>query len=279
MKNRIFSYLTALSFIFLLPYCLTIIINGMNAALISHPPNVEDYLPMIVARQIPEDYQEETIRAQTVIARTNIYRRLQDREQPWEILTEMRKQQIVDVRNFRIPAEIYIRSAAATEGQVLTHEGELKLVPYHAVSSGTTRSGEEIFHDPAYAYLVSVDSSADKNAEDYLSSTYIELQQLPKELKIRTRDSCGYVTSLLADGSLLEGEAFRQGMGLASSDFSIQNIGGRLRFLCRGKGHGLGFSQYGGNAMAAAGGTCAEILKAYFPAMVMEHIREYRLQA
>lgn len=273
MKNRIFSYLTALSFIFLLPYCLTIIINGMDAALLSQPPNVEDYLPMIVARQIPEEYEEEAIRAQTVIARTNIYRRLWDREQPWEILTEMRKQQIVDVKNFRIPAEIYIRSAAATEGQVLTHEGELKLVPYHQMSSGSTRSGEEVFHNPAYSYLVSVDSSADKNAPDYLTSTYIGLQQLPKELKIRTRDSCGYVTSLLADGSLLEGEAFRLGMGLSSSDFSIQNISGELRFLCQGKGHGLGLSQYGGNVMAENGSTFGEILTAYFPAMALEHIR------
>ncbi len=275
MKNRIFSYLTAVSFIFLLPYCLTILINGMDAALLSHPPNVEDYLPMIVAGQIPEEYQEEAIRAQTVIARTNIYRRLWDRERPWEILTEMRKQQIVDTKYFRIPAEIYIRSAAATEGQVLTYEGELKLVPYHQISSGKTRSGEEVFHDPAYGYLVSVDSSVDKNAPDYLSSTYISLQQLPKKLEIRTRDSCGYVTSLLADGSLLEGEAFRRGMGLASSDFSIHNVSGELRFLCLGRGHGLGFSQYGGNAMAEGGSTFTEILKAYFPAMDLEHIRAF----
>ena len=57
------------------------------------------------------------------------------------------------------------------------------------------------------------------------------------------------------------------GMGLASSDFSIQKTGKKVRFLCRGKGHGLGFSQYGGNELAKNGSSWKEILEEYFPEM------------
>ena len=71
----------------------------------------------------------------------------------------------------------------------------------------------------------------------------------------------------MADEDILEGEAFAQGMGLSSSDFSIQKVGGEFRFLCKGRGHGLGFSQYGGNQLAREGKNWKEILNTYFPLM------------
>ena len=88
-----------------------------------------------------------------------------------------------------------------------------------------------------------------------------------KELEIKERDSAGYVLSLQADDKILEGEMFALGMGLPSSNFSIQKTGSKVRFLCRGKGHGLGFSQYGGNELAKDGSLWEEILEEYFPEM------------
>ena len=90
---------------------------------------------------------------------------------------------------------------------------------------------------------------------------------MPSELNIEEREESGYIVSLRADGNLLEGESFAQGMGLSSSNFTIQKIGDEIRFLCRGKGHGLGFSQFGGNELAKQGKSWEEILKTYFPAM------------
>ena len=69
----------------------------------------------------------------------------------------------------------------STKGQILTFNGEVKLVPYHEISAGQTRNGEIAFHDSEYAYLKGVDSSADKSASDYFNSVYINRQQLPEE--------------------------------------------------------------------------------------------------
>ena len=118
-----------------------------------------------------------------------------------------------------------------------------------------------------YSYLKSVDSSADKNSPFYLNSTYISQQQMPSSLNIREREASGYIKSLTADGNILEGEAFARGMGLASANFSIQKIGEQIRFLCKGRGHGLGFSQNGGNEMAKGGSDWKKILETYFPEM------------
>lgn len=131
----------------------------------------------------------------------------------------------------------------------------------------------EVFHNEDDSYLRSVHSLVDKNAKDYLNSVYINKNVLPERIEIKSRDSAGYVTEILADGKVLEGEAFRKGMGLTSSNFTIQKSGKEIRFLCRGKGHGLGFSQYGGNEMAKESANAEEILQYYFPEMDVLNIK------
>ena len=131
----------------------------------------------------------------------------------------------------------------------------------------------EVFHNEDDSYLRSVHSLVDKNAKDYLNSVYINKNVLPERIEIKSRDSAGYVTEIMADGKVLEGEAFRKGMGLTSSNFTIQKSGKEIRFLCRGKGHGLGFSQYGGNEMAKESANAKEILQYYFPEMDVLNIK------
>ena len=156
----------------------------------------------------------------------------------------------------------------------MTWDGELKQVPYHELSAGQTRDGREVFHSEDEDYLKSVQSSVDKESKNYLNSVYINQKILPKELKVKERDSAGYVTELLADGKTLEGESFRKGMGLTSANFTIQNIGNQVRFLCKGRGHGMGFSQYGGNELAKNSNSAEEILAYYFPSMEIQEITE-----
>ena len=105
----------------------------------------------------------------------------------------------------------YGAAAEATVGQVLTYNGKLKLVPYHEISSGKTRDGKEVFHSADYGYLKSVESSQDREAPDYVNSTYVPASQLPAKLVVKKRDSAGYVTALTADGNWLEGETFSPG--------------------------------------------------------------------
>ena len=47
-----------------------------------------------------------------------------------------------------------------------------------------------------------------------------------------------------------------------------------MRFLCKGKGHVIGFSQCGGNEMAKKGSSWEEILETYFPEMEVEAVME-----
>lgn len=260
-------------FILLLPYVCTIVLNGADKALLLHSPEVEELVPLVLVAQLKGDYEDEAVKAQAVIARSEVYRRLEAGENEGEICGKIGFGKLLGMAD---KLQQYSVAAEATAGQVLTYNGELKLVPYHEVSNGKTRDGEEVFHSGEYAYLKSVDSSQDKESPDYVNSTYVAASQLPAKLVIKKRDSAGYITALTADGSWIEGETFRQGMHLASADFSVQKMGKIVRFLCKGKGHGLGFSQYGGNEMAKEGCRWEEILEAYFPEMEVTEVESLK---
>lgn len=266
MKRKSVFNLSKILVFALLPYLSVSVINGSERILLNYRPDLEVYLTAVLSCQISPDYELQTVEAQAVIARSNLFRKFAEEENRLDVLREMGKS-IKNQWKWWISDEIYEDAVENTEGKVLLVDGKLNLVPYHEISGGTTRDGETVFGSSEYQYLKSVDSSADKNSPDYFSSTYISERQLPKELEIKERDSAGYVLSLQADDKILEGEMFALGMGLPSSNFSIQKTGSKVRFLCRGKGHGLGFSQYGGNELAKDGSLWEEILEEYFPEM------------
>lgn len=266
MKRKSVFNLSKILVFALLPYLSVSVINGSERILLNYRPDSEVYLTAVLSCQISPDYELQTVEAQAVIARSNLFRKFAEEENWLDVLREMGKN-IKNQWKWWISDDIYEDAVENTEGKVLLVDGKLDLVPYHEISGGTTRDGETVFGSSEYQYLKSVDSSADKNSPDYFSSTYISERQLPKELEIKERDSAGYVLSLQADDKILEGEMFALGMGLPSSNFSIQKTGSKVRFLCRGKGHGLGFSQYGGNELAKDGSLWEEILEEYFPEM------------
>jgi stage II sporulation protein D len=275
MKKSFFPGTTGIFCLFFIPYMITIIFNGVDTTLINRKFDVETILPVIVAGQIGDNYELETIKAQAVIARSNLYRTVKEQKSLNSVLNQIRdeiKNKSLKSLYLLLMQDKYERAVKETKGKVITWENKLKLVPFHEISAGDTRDGEEVFHSEEDAYLKSVHSSVDKESEDFLNSVYINKNILPKELEIKSRDSAGYVTELLADGKVLEGESFRMGMGLSSANFTIQTIGNKVRFLCKGKGHGLGFSQYGGNEMVKNSKTEEEILEYYFPEMEIVEI-------
>ena len=266
-KKGAFRYSGAMA-LFFIPYLLTAAVNGMETAILNRTPDLEEYIPVVLSKQIPEDYEKETIKAQAVIARTNFLRRIKiEGEDPGNIIRENGEENEELWSVWKSWDPVYEEAVQETKGQILTVGGELKLVPYHEISGGRTRDGAKAFHSEEYSYLKSVDSSIDKKSPFYLNSTYISEQQMPSTLNVKEREETGYVVSMTADEKTLEGESFARGMGLTSSNFSIQKIGGEFRFLSKGKGHGLGFSQYGGNEMAKEGDSWEKILETYFPGM------------
>ena len=285
------KYLAAAALLLLfLPFLLTVLLSGKESVEIRREPDAEMLLPVTVCREVPEEAPEALLQAQAILARSRLLAEDQKKNFSRFLEENMEYEQ-----QYRMSPEFLERcrqAVADTAGLVLTVGGKAVEAPYFSSGSGKTRDGGEAMGTETYAWIVSVDSSADTGSPDYSREIRMsekkaaELlgrqlyddssgqKEIFSQLAVLSTDSAGYVTEMEVGGSRLSGEKFRQILGLPSSCFTVQEEEGELIFLCRGRGHGLGMSQYGAAAMAREGKTAEEILMHYFPQASVTQIQD-----
>ena len=292
MKHQTGNIMLAILGMLLLPLGFTALISGKDAIEINKQMDMEVYLPMMLCREIPWDYEEEMLKAQAVLIRSSLYLRLENKELDQ---TEL-KENLENYKNnsqkeqYQMAYKRMEKAVNVTKGQVISYQGEICSGVFHRVSAGQTREGSEVLQDTKMSFLKSVDSSQDIQSEDYLHGHYfteealkdrlleiypnIELsdQPLTEQIVVEKRDSQEYVLEIRVGSLTVPGEEFRNNLELSSSNFTVQNLDGKIRFLCKGLGHGLGMSQYGGNELAKEGKTYEQIIFTYFPDVILKKI-------
>lgn len=270
MKKSIVFWGKALLSCLVLSVLLTGLLSGWQSIQFSKKTDWERLLPKLLAEQISASAPEEVLKAQAVLARSNLY-------------LQRKNAQIPAVKRQKRDLRVFEKAVKATKGEVLSAEGMVCIGAYHRCNNGSTRSGAEVFADAEHAWLEPVESPWDLQAQEYLVSVVLPKKELVQKLqaltgrknihektiseaiKIEETDSRDYVTKLRISSALVSGEKFREALGLPSACFSIQDAGEQLRFLCRGSGHGFGMSQYGAAQLAKDGKNYREILSYYFP--------------
>ena len=138
MKRKSVFNLSKILVFALFPYLSVSVINGSERILLNYRPDSEVYLTAVLSCQISPDYELQTVEAQAVIARSNLFRKFAEEENRLDVLREMGKS-IKNQWKWWISDEIYEDAVENTEGKVLLVDGKLDLVPYHEISGGTTR--------------------------------------------------------------------------------------------------------------------------------------------
>lgn len=264
----------------LLPWLLTIFLSGREKCPISRRISLEEYVPAVTASQISWDSPKEAIKAQSIIARTNLYIRQREGKE-----TEVLETAADNIKSMKMDGQklerflIFQEAADQTGGLVLKLNDQLKEIPYHSLSQGKTRDGAEVLGE-SYGYIPSVDTPEDIDSPLYVEGCYFSVQELENRLKekypgfvfgengtveIKNTDSTGYVTEIQIGTQVFPGEEVKEALGLPSSCFTIQQLEGEIRFLCKGIGHGMGMSQYTAGKMAEQGKDYQEILSYFFP--------------
>ena len=279
MKKERESWVLAVVLLLLLPYLITVVVLGRRVCPVSRKQEVEDYVAEVAASQISWDYARETIKAQVVLARTNLS--VKSEKERKEILEETATFFKKKHMNMEMLEKFHVFQEAAreTRGEVLTAKGEIKEAPYHTLSSGKTRDGADAMGE-SYGYITSVETAKDRDSPLYVEGCYFSFQELEKKMKrfyggftfgetkvveVKKTDEAGYVMELQLGKQMIQGERVREILELPSSCFSVQSFEEKVRFLCKGKGHGVGLSQYGAQQMALEGKEYKEILKYFFP--------------
>lgn len=285
MRQRFKQFGYYLIIIVLLPYVITVFINGPSITTSSHVDEtyvkvrmeegqskeegevaklpIEDYCIGIMAKEILPGYEKEMLKAQAVLVRTDVYRRIEQEgsEAVFEdsFWTQKQMEETWGVTRY---SRYYnkLRSAwRSTEGQVLMYEGKLAKTPFFRLSNGSTRDGKEVLGEE-YPYLKIMECPKDIEAEEQIQTVTLE----DMDAEIKECDTAGYVLRVRVGKEEVSGEEFRTNYHLASSCFTLQKYNGKLRITTRGVGHGLGMSQNTANEMAKSGREYEEILEEFF---------------
>lgn len=254
---------------------------------------MSDWLPGVVAGEMPALFEEEALKAQAVAARTYIMYSM-GREKPAHPEADVCddpaccKAHSTDETLREKWGESYeenmarvLEAVRSTDGEYMSYGGEVIQAVFHSSSSGRTEDSAAIWQ--AEPYLVSVESP--ETAEDvpnYVTSVTVSPEDFREAvltvhpeaefgedpafwLGAAVRDASGRVESVDIGGTQVPGTELRTLFQLRSTAFTLDYTAEGFLFTVTGYGHGVGMSQYGANVMAEDGADYEEILTHYYP--------------
>lgn len=260
------------------------------------------YLVGVLRAEMPASFELEALKAQAVAARTYTLYKLQSGGNHGEA---------ADICTDHACCQAYAGEAAAragwgdragayeakveaavreTNGEAVLYGGVPILAVFHSSSAGLTRAAGEVWlNDLPYLQAVSSPEPGER-IPNYYSRVELTAEELRAKLQAAfpeadlsggmetwlgepSADGAGSVDTLKVGGVTAKGTQVRSALGLRSACFTWEVQEGKMAFFVTGYGHGVGLSQYGASAMAAAGADYREILRHYYTGVTVEPYR------
>lgn len=253
--------------------------------------NIEEYLPGVIAAEMPASYEFEALKAQAVAARSYIFYKLDtvSPEHPEAAVCDNPSHCKAHISKSdakagwsKSDADRYwskiVDAAGATRGEYMVCGDEVVEAFFFARSGGRTENSEDVWGE-SRPYLKSVESPENSSSNN-LSTKEISFFEFRKMLNkhnpqisinssapvigeiIKTQGQS--VKSLTIDNIPFTGREIRTIFGLKSANFTITLSQNLVVFSVIGYGHGVGMSQSGANEMAKNGEKYTEILSHYY---------------
>ena len=269
---------------------------------------LEEYLCSVVPGEMPASYEGEALKAQAVCARTYAWKQIQQQS-----LDEYGAD-VDDSVNYQVygnsqPQASATEAVNATEGRIITQNGEAVEAYYFSTSAGVTVTDEVWGAETPASYLKSVPCRFDENMPWSRWQVKIPWETLAERaakatgekgkllsLSAEKTDQNGAVTGLRVitetasvllenehtireflspeglDITEKDGTVTRGGSLLPSAFIQIEEDGKEVTITGKGYGHGVGMSQNGADKMAEQGYTWEEILEYFFNQVRIETV-------
>lgn len=252
-----------------------------------------DWLPGVLAGEMPALFEEEALKAQAVAARTYIMSRMNTGcsahpdadvcDNPDCCKAHLTEDELREKWGDGYASCMAKMTAAVTEmdGQYLSFGGQAIQALFHSSSAGKTESSAALWG--ALPYLVSVTSpETAADVPNYVTTVEVTVTNFAGTLRAAgfspdlsgtpdtwvgelTPDDSGRVAAALIGGTSVTGAELRKLFELRSTAFTLSYANGAFLFTVTGYGHGVGMSQYGANVMAEGGADYPAILAHYYP--------------
>lgn len=254
---------------------------------------LEQYVTGVVLGELPVDFDEETFKAQAVVARTYALKRGRSGKHPnGAVCTDpsccqayCSYEAFVQGGGKKQVYEAIASSVAATEGEVLMYYGDLIEATYFSCSGGRTEDAKAVWGSDI-PYLKAQDSPGEESAAHYTDTIKMTASEFARLLEIELTGTAalwigdiaytagGGVETIEIAGNTFKGTVVRQKLSLRSTVFSIMPVGEYIHIATKGFGHRVGMSQYGAEAMAVQGSKYQEILQYYYPGTSLNNITQ-----
>ena len=247
--------------------------------------DLEEYVCGVLAGEMKNDWPEEALKAQAILARTFVIRFITEKQSKYngaDISTDIGEAQAYDAAG----VNDRIRNAVdATRGRIICWQGEPIYAWFHAHSGGRTATAEEgLSYQKEAPYAQSVESAESEEAPPddaewraefterqviaAAADVGVKLKDGSREVAPGAKGESGRLKTLRINGSEVPANEFRIAIG--STDMKstlitdLQWADGRLTLSGKGYGHGVGMSQWGAYALAQQGKDADEIINMYF---------------
>lgn len=244
---------------------------------------LEEYVLGVVGAEMPASFNIEALKAQAILARTYALKSIKNGKkltdtvstQAYKDNSELQKLWKNDYTKYY---EKIKKAVNETKGKVILYNNEYIDAVYHSTSNGKTENSKNVWKN-SLPYLVSVDSSWDKNVKSYKKETIFEINEFCNILKLDVEETITYeiihnetgrVRQITINNKTFSGTEFRNLLKLRSTDFEIEINDEKVKVTTYGYGHGVGMSQYGANEMAKQGYSYIQILKHYYTGVVIK---------
>lgn len=262
--------------------------------------NIDEYLYHVVSAEMPVDYEIEALKAQAVVARTyTIYKIKNKKHDNADICDDSNCCQAwvsKDVRFSRWEESKRednwkkIQDCVdSTKGLVITYNNEPINAFFHANSGGKTEVPVNVWGGTGLPYLQVVETAGEEGYQQYNSEVELSYDDVINKLKEKYEDiqidfnndedikileytDSGRVKTIKFGNHEIAGTEARTIFGLKSTNFEIQKVDGKIKFVVKGYGHGVGMSQTGADSMAKQGSTYDEIIKHFYSGVEIKDI-------
>ena len=295
IRNKIKLFFAFLIILFLLPYIISVFINGKNAVQGADSDNASVYLAEMLAGETDGGCEIEALKAQVVVLRTELYRTEKEKQTLLDkCLTQTQMKKKLGPK-YEENLKKCQQAVQETKGIVLWYHETFAWTPFHQSSNGKTRDVQEVLGNADYPYITAKECPLDKAAEDEIQVHLIEYKEIQKrcreflvaeeqkkaengygyeDFEIQEWDSSGYVRKMRIGETICTGDQFRDALKLPSSSFSFYEGPHGLKIATVGKGHGFGMSQWTAQEMAKDGKNYEEILQFFYEGTELHHIDE-----
>ena len=250
--------------------------------------DLEQYLYSVLGAEMDGSWPHEALKAQAVAARSYALHERQLSQNDFYDLSDTQASQVY--KGLQSESMGTYAAVDATEGQVLTYDGEIILAAYHSSSGGHTENVEDVW-SYALPYLRAVPDFDQDSPVYQWTETFSQAQMRERisgvgnilAITPERATSHGSAIAVKVSGDagmkVVSATDITQALGLKSTRFTItpQKAGeGQVptAFQIKGKGfgHAVGMSQWGAYHLARQGYNYHQILLHYYQATTLAKI-------